>query len=71
MAPIEAWAGLRPSTGGDPVFGPTPIKGLHFALGLYRNGILLAPLVADLVARAIAGERDAIPKHFRAARLFG
>jgi glycine oxidase len=71
VSPIDAWAGLRPSTGGDPLFGPTPIKGLHCAVGLFRNGILLAPLVADLVARAIAGERDAIPKPFRAAKLFG
>jgi glycine oxidase len=71
VAVADAWAGLRPSTGSGPLFGPTSVTGLHVAVGLFRNGILLAPLVADLVARAIEGDREAIPRAFRASRLFG
>ncbi len=67
---IDAWAGLRPSSAVGPLFGPTPVAGLNLATGLFRNGILLAPLVADLVARAIQGDRGAIPRPFRATRLF-
>ena len=72
VAVVDAWAGLRPGSAGSaggPLFGPTSVTGLHVAVGLFRNGILLAPLVADLVVRAIAGEREAIPKAFRASRL--
>ena len=66
-----AWAGLRPATAdGLPAFGPTPIEGLHLAVGLFRNGILLAPLAADLMARAIEGDADVVPEPFRASRLF-
>jgi glycine oxidase len=53
---MEAWAGLRPGTpDGMPVLGPTPIEGLHLATGQFRDGILLAPWIADWVSAAIAG----------------
>jgi len=69
--PAAAWAGLRPATAdGLPALGPAPIEGLHFAVGLFRNGILLAPLVADLVAQAIEGDTEAIPPAFAASRLY-
>ena len=32
------------------------LEGLHWATGHYRNGILLTPLTADLVAAGLAGE---------------
>jgi glycine oxidase len=32
------------------------VEGLHWATGHYRNGILLAPITADLVVGALAGE---------------
>jgi glycine oxidase len=55
----ETWAGLRPGTpDGLPFLGPTPIEGLHLATGHYRNGILLAPATARLIANAI--ERDVL-----------
>ena len=67
----ESWAGLRPATAdGLPALGPTPIEGLHLAVGLFRNGILLAPLASELVTRAIFGDGSAIPAPFAAARLF-
>jgi glycine oxidase len=47
----ESWAGLRPATpDGRPFIGPTAIEGLLAATGHYRNGILLAPVTADLIA---------------------
>jgi glycine oxidase len=32
--------------------------GLIYATGHYRNGVLLAPLTGELVAKAVAGEPD-------------
>ena len=56
----ELSAGLRPGTPDNaPVIGPGAIAGLHWATGHYRNGILLAPITADLVAAALAGEEPA------------
>jgi glycine oxidase len=47
----ESWAGLRPGTpDGRPFIGPTPVDGLLLATGHYRNGILLAPVTAALIA---------------------
>ncbi|OGQ07294.1 MAG: glycine oxidase ThiO [Deltaproteobacteria bacterium RIFCSPLOWO2_12_FULL_40_28] len=47
---LSTWAGLR-ATAPDhaPILGPTPIEGLHVALGLYRHGILLTPIVSRLM----------------------
>ncbi len=43
----EIDAGLRPgSRDHDPIVGETPIKGLYYATGHYRHGILLAPITA-------------------------
>ncbi len=52
---VERWADLRPiSTDGLPVIGPDPeVKGLHYATGYGRNGILLAPLAGRVVAELI------------------
>jgi glycine oxidase len=48
---VEHWAGLRPaSSDGLPVLGPTSLDGYFVALGHFRNGILLAPVTADILA---------------------
>ncbi|MEA2360420.1 MAG: glycine oxidase, partial [Solirubrobacteraceae bacterium] len=53
----RALAGLRPGTPDNrPLIGPTAIEGLVLATGHYRNGILLAPVTADLVAAELANE---------------
>ena len=53
----ELRAGLRPATPDNlPAIGPGALDGLLWATGHFRNGILLAPLTADLVAAAAAGE---------------
>jgi glycine oxidase len=49
-------AGLRPGTPDNaPLIGPTSIDGLLMATGHYRNGILLAPITAEIVAGMLAG----------------
>jgi glycine oxidase len=50
-----AWAGLRPaSPDRRPLLGPVPgVEGLFLATGHFRNGILLAPLTAKLMAELI------------------
>jgi glycine oxidase len=54
---VETWAGLRPfASDGFPVIGEVPgIHGLTVATGHYRNGILLAPLTAKLIADLVLG----------------
>ncbi len=55
---VDMWAGLRPRTpDGLPVLGATRREGYFVAAGHYRNGILLAPVTGEIVARAIHGER--------------
>jgi glycine oxidase len=52
----ELCVGLRPGTPDNaPVIGPGALAGLMWATGHYRNGILLAPLTAELVAQDLAG----------------
>lgn len=57
---VEARAGLRPSTAdGLPFIGRSPVHpGLVYATGHYRNGVLLAPLTADLVADLVIDDRS-------------
>jgi len=52
---LDSWAGLRPrASDGLPVLGPCDeIEGLFYATGHYRNGILLAPITAELIAQAV------------------
>jgi glycine oxidase len=51
----DSWAGLRPRAADTlPVLGPcAEIDGVFYATGHYRNGILLAPITGELIARAI------------------
>jgi glycine oxidase len=70
----ELVAGLRPGTPDNaPVLGAAPgVEGLVWATGHYRNGILLTPVTADLVAAELAGEgRDHVfgPERFATAEL--
>jgi glycine oxidase len=51
---ISSWAGVRPGTPDDaPMIGETAIPGVYAALGMYRNGVLFAPAVAELMAAAV------------------
>jgi glycine oxidase len=59
IAPIQrSWAGLRPLTPDQlPLLGPDPgDPSVIYACGHSRNGILLAPLTAEVVAGLIASD---------------
>jgi len=57
---LEDWAGLRPGTpDGLPILGSTDIPGYYVATGHFRDGILLAPITAQLMAQIISGEKPA------------
>jgi glycine oxidase len=59
---LEAWAGLRPATPDNlPVLGSIPGHDNQFlATGHYRNGILLAPATARVMAELITGESPSV-----------
>lgn len=53
---LEAWAGLRPGTPDDlPILGATATPGYFVATGHFRNGILLAPVTAHVMAQVVTG----------------
>jgi glycine oxidase len=54
LAIDEMWVGHRPGSRDDaPILGPGPLDGLIYATGHHRNGILLAPVTADAIARLV------------------
>lgn len=66
--PIEEfWWGYRPATPDElPILGESPLSNLTLATGHYRNGILLAPIAATLLADWILeGKSDPLLAHFR------
>jgi glycine oxidase len=60
---VESWSGLRPATlDGLPLIGAHSTQpGCWLATGHYRNGILLAPATARVMAQLILGEQPATP----------
>ena len=55
---VEAWAGLRPGTPDNlPILGETSTPGYFVATGHFRDGILLAPITAEIMAFVISGEK--------------
>lgn len=65
LATTDRWSGLRPrALDGMPVLGPIDgIDGLVIATAHYRNGILLAPLTAELIAGNLVDGH--VPECFR------
>lgn len=61
----ETWWGFRPATPDElPILGPGPCENLTLATGHYRNGILLTPITANLIARHLQGDTDPLLHHF-------
>ncbi|MEK6323442.1 MAG: glycine oxidase ThiO [Acidobacteriota bacterium] len=55
---VETWSGLRPDTIDHlPIIGPSGIENLLLATGHFRNGILLAPITANLIADCLVTGR--------------
>jgi glycine oxidase len=53
---LEAWAGLRPGSPDNlPILGPTRTPGYFVATGHFRDGILLTPVTAHVMAQIITG----------------
>ena len=67
---VETWVGLRPATpDGLPVIGRGSVAGVIVAGGLFRNGILLGPLVGEIAAGlALGDEPSADLSAFRPGR---
>lgn len=54
---LEYRVGYRPiSSDGYPIYGATAHPNVFVATGTYRNGILMAPAIADAVARDVTGQ---------------
>jgi glycine oxidase len=72
----DAWAGLRPfAVDGLPILGElTEIENLFIAAAHYRNGILLTPITAQILADKIAENEDSeylrifSPQRFQASK---
>ena len=70
----EVACGLRPAAADNgPLLGPTGIDGMSVATAHFRNGILLAPLTADLMSEyLVSGEvpdlmESFLPRRFESA----
>jgi len=62
LEPVGHWAGLRPaSPNGIPFIGPVPsVPGLWVNAGQFRNGLVLAPASAGLLADLVLGREPAL-----------
>jgi glycine oxidase len=72
---VDSWAGLRPGSPDDlPLIGATDTRGIFLASGLFRNGILLAPITGRIMADLVMGRPAEIeisafsPARFAAAK---
>ena len=70
LTELERFAGFRPaSDDGLPVLGGIGVQGLTLVSGQFRNGILLAPLVADAAAQhVLRGVLPSVARPFAADR---
>jgi len=58
----EVWAGLRPASPDRlPLLGPTALEGYFVALGHFRNGILLAPITAEILCGWLLRGKSPVP----------
>ncbi|BAZ84454.1 glycine oxidase ThiO [Dolichospermum compactum] len=66
----ELWWGFRPATPDElPILGHSHCDNLTFATGHYRNGILLAPITATLIADLICKQKaDPLLANFHYSR---
>ena len=58
---LETWTGLRPATPDElPILGASAVPGVYYATGHYRNGILLAPITAAIMADIVEGREPSV-----------
>jgi glycine oxidase len=67
---VESIAGLRPATPDNaPILGPSGVDRLLWATGHYRNGVLLTPVTAQILAETVrTGTLPDLGKPFLAGR---
>lgn len=54
---VDSWAGLRPGTPDNmPILGLSGKPGIYVAGGHFRNGILLAPITAKIIANLVTNK---------------
>src|SRR6202020_1733362 len=55
---LEDWAGLRPGTPDAlSILGATATPGYYVATGHFRDGILLAPITAEVMSAVVEGRQ--------------
>lgn len=66
-----SWSNFRPYTEDElPLLGPSAVPGLFLATGHYRNGILLAPVTAEIIRSIVLGKKPPVDmRPFQASRL--
>jgi glycine oxidase len=66
----ETWVGFRPGSRDDaPIFGPSGLEGLVLATGHHRNGILLAPVTAEIMSSyVLTGRLSQVARPFTPGR---
>lgn len=61
-AMVEVWTGVRPGTSdGLPILGRSVCEGVVLGLGAFRNGVLLAPAMAETIRDMVLDEGQADP----------
>ena len=67
----QFWSGYRPATPDEwPILGESPYQNLTYAIGHYRNGILLTPITGQLIADWVWNQTcDSLLKSFHWSRL--
>jgi len=62
LKPFTSWADLRPGLkGSHPILGPVPgVSGLMIATGHFRNGLILAPITADIIVALLQGKEPPV-----------
>ncbi len=65
---LSGWTGFRATVPDRlPIFGACAAPGLYAATGLGSRGLLWAPLGAELIACALEGEPDPLPRDYAGA----
>ena len=61
-ATVEIWTGVRPGTSdGLPILGRSVAERVTLGLGAFRNGVLLAPAMAEIIRDLVLDQREADP----------
>lgn len=61
-ATVDVWTGVRPGTSdGLPILGRSVAERVTLGLGAFRNGVLLAPAIAEIIRDLVLDQGEADP----------